>query len=158
MKKTSLLKKYMEIDDALRYFFTKRYLMYLLCSLVGIIFMLTLHAWQFMLVFIAIMLCFIGILSYNCLKCLEGDILKISGRVDEIYIPHRKKVLERDYLILQTSDTKFVKVYNVKTYKAKIDNEITIYFPKNCLFSENNDSFVLHHFIYLHIDKRQFTK
>lgn len=108
-------------------------------------------------IIIIIMLIFIGGLSYNCVKCLDGDILKISGAVDEIYIPRarKKKAFDRDYLMLRTTDQKFIRVYNIKSYKIAEKNGVTIYFPRTALSQENNDTYKLQQFLYLNIDQRE---
>lgn len=108
--KEKLTHKYLEIDEPLRNYFTKRYAEYLIFLFSGITFLLVMHMFAFLPVFLIIMLIFIGGLSYNCVKCLDGDILKISGAVDEIYIPRarKKKAFDRDYLMLRTTDQKFI--------------------------------------------------
>lgn len=148
---------YNRIDPPLRKHFSKMLFELFFFFIIAISCSISFKSILLFISFSIITISLIGILLFRIIKCIEGDVCKLNGICLEIFKPAqkflKKKLFARDYIIIQTSDNKYVKIYNISPYKIRLNNELFIYFPKTNIRRINEDSYEISSPYYIYINK-----
>lgn len=144
------------IDLPLRSHYVHTIISLFLCIIASIAISIAFSTFELFIVSSIFIILLAGTTIFQINKCLEDDVFRLEGVCEEIYVPNLKdkNFFARDYLIMRTEDNKYVKIYNVKRYKTKVDNQITVYFPKTSISVSNDDTYVVNSLYLLCITKR----
>lgn len=121
----------------------------------GIILGIMLKSITFIIAVAITVLVIVGVIWYQILRVLEGDVYRFEGICVETYKDDDDmKITDRKYLILQTKEGYYIKIYNDNAAKrSKKNNVITFYALSNSLRQINDDSFQADSYYYLYVSK-----
>lgn len=144
-----------DIDEPLQKNFRLKIIEALIFAASGLIMGIMLKSAVFCLAVVIMAAFIIGIVWYQVLRCLEGDVFKFEGICIETYKDDEdRKAYNRKYILLQTKDNVFIKIYNDKASKiVSVDNVVTFYALPNSIRQTNEDSFQTDSYYYLYVKK-----
>ncbi len=131
-----------DIDGELRAAFVRQYALSAFLLGGGIVLALYFKSASFFLLFFMLAAAFAALTTYRIVQCMEGNVLCAEGTCVEIY-EHKLKVYERKYIIIESDDSKFIKVHveNPSRRGFKEGNTVKCYFHKNSIYTAADNTY-----------------
>lgn len=144
-----------DIDEPLQKNFRLRITEGVVFAMCGVIMGMMLKSLALSLTTMIAALFICGIVWYQVLRCLEGDIYKFEGICVETYKDDEdRKFYSRKYILLQTKEGLYIKIYNDRAAKIVKENNIVAFYALPDTFRQvNEDSFQIDNYYYLYVKK-----
>lgn len=159
--KHSLSFDFKSIDQPLRLYFIKTFMSLGVLFLAILAMSIITRNLSLLLIGLTAIIILCGNNLFRIMKCLEGSIARLDGICVETSFSTKKLRIKhgsghmpkRSYLLLRTTDSKYIKIYNVQKLRPSVGNKIVIYFPINSLYNQNEDTYFINYYYHATITK-----